>query len=409
MVDQSNGWVIVAIPRDDDPVWKVSSEKIPHMTLLFLGDVIRDIDPEASPTRVVEYMQHVANTSLAPFDMSVDHRGPLGPKDADVLFFRKSGDNVKIPRAARHFFLEDDLISKAYNSVEQYPEWTPHLTLGYPETPAKKPDDDRELSWVQFDKIALWTGDYEGPTFKLEYPWDRYLEGNPDMSTASPAIHSVSAAGAAFLQHKKFSADKRKQLAGTKAMSDGSFPIENASDLANAIRLAGNAKNPQAARKHIIARAKALGLSDKIPDTWNSDGTLKHSDVDTFLEHFGVKGMHWGVRKRQPVTSTTVSSRGGKIKKVQLSDRVNTQRSKPSADATRTAVAKAIVKKHSTDSLSNEELKALNNRMQLENQYKTLKAQQITTGSKFVDNFLKQQGQQAAQQASKEAIKRISG
>ena len=38
--------VIVAIPDENDRVWKVSSEKIPHMTLLFLGDEdeVSDLD-----------------------------------------------------------------------------------------------------------------------------------------------------------------------------------------------------------------------------------------------------------------------------------------------------------------------------------------------------------------------------
>lgn len=73
------------------------------------------------------------------------------------------------------------------------------------------------------------------------------------------------------IEHFKrdFSQDERDKAADTgAAMPDGSFPIKNTGDLTNAIRLAGNAKDPDAARRHIIARAKALGASDKIPDTW---------------------------------------------------------------------------------------------------------------------------------------------
>lgn len=69
---------------------------------------------------------------------------------------------------------------------------------------------------------------------------------------------------------RKFSADERKKAADKgHAMSDGSFPIENEKDLKNAISLAGNASDPEAAKKHIKKRAKALGLYDMIPDTWN--------------------------------------------------------------------------------------------------------------------------------------------
>lgn len=73
---------------------------------------------------------------------------------------------------------------------------------------------------------------------------------------------------------KAFSAADRKAAAASgAAMPDGSFPIKDAEDLANAIHLAGNAKDPAAARKHIMARAKALGLTNQIPSTWNADGT----------------------------------------------------------------------------------------------------------------------------------------
>ncbi len=57
------------------------------------------------------------------------------------------------------------------------------------------------------------------------------------------------------------------------------FPIRNADDLDNAIRAVGRVKPATDAarskvRRYIIARAKALGLSSRIPDTWNSDGDL---------------------------------------------------------------------------------------------------------------------------------------
>lgn len=57
------------------------------------------------------------------------------------------------------------------------------------------------------------------------------------------------------------------------------FPIRNADDLDNAIRAVGRVKPATDAarakvRKYIISRARALGLSSKIPDTWNSDGDL---------------------------------------------------------------------------------------------------------------------------------------
>jgi hypothetical protein len=61
---------------------------------------------------------------------------------------------------------------------------------------------------------------------------------------------------------------ERKNLAGEgKALPDGSFPIANTSDLANARQAVGRAKNPGKARAFIRQRAQALGV--KLPDTWN--------------------------------------------------------------------------------------------------------------------------------------------
>jgi hypothetical protein len=54
-------------------------------------------------------------------------------------------------------------------------------------------------------------------------------------------------------------------------MEDKSFPIRNADELKKAIRLWGNAKDPAAAKRHIISRARALGLTSMIPDSWKID------------------------------------------------------------------------------------------------------------------------------------------
>jgi HK97 family phage prohead protease len=79
------------------------------------------------------------------------------------------------------------------------------------------------------------------------------------------------AATAEEVERREFSADERKKLAKSgAAMKDGSFPIANKQDLKNAIEAYGRAKNKAAAKRHIKARAKALGAEDMIPDSWKS-------------------------------------------------------------------------------------------------------------------------------------------
>lgn len=57
-----------------------------------------------------------------------------------------------------------------------------------------------------------------------------------------------------------------------EALSDGSYPIRNVSDLKNAIQAYGRAKESDRAkvRRHIIKRARALGKADLIPDNWKT-------------------------------------------------------------------------------------------------------------------------------------------
>ncbi len=73
------------------------------------------------------------------------------------------------------------------------------------------------------------------------------------------------------LRKREFSADERDSAAESgAAMPDGSYPIKNRTDLKNAIAAFGRAKNQAAVAKHIKRRAKALGLSDMLPE----DGKL---------------------------------------------------------------------------------------------------------------------------------------
>ena len=156
--------VVVAIPREDDYVWKISSEKKPHCTLLFLGE------DTGRANEVAAFIQHAITIgSIEPFGLSVDYRGTLGADNADVLFFRQDWATKRLAEF-RSMLLKDNTIRSAYDSADQFPVWNPHLTLGYPTAPAKKDDRDYPgIHWVEFDRIALWTGNFEGPEFRLTY------------------------------------------------------------------------------------------------------------------------------------------------------------------------------------------------------------------------------------------------
>jgi hypothetical protein len=161
----------------------------------------------------------------------------------------------------RTYLLDNNDIRQAYDSITQFPQFTPHLTMGYPATPAKP--DTREypgLGSVCFDRIALWTKDYEGFEFPL-----KSIDYND------------------------------------------------------------------------VAAMSAIG--------------------EQFLEHYGVKGMKWGVIR---------SALGGGAKKLVL----------PSDDHVRTAVVKGKAQIGGVHTLSNKELRDVINRMDLEVKFKELKTVQ---------------------------------
>jgi hypothetical protein len=103
--------------------------------------------------------------------------------------------------------------------------------------------------------------------------------------------------------------------------------------------------------------------------------TAKGSD---FIKHFGVKGMHWGVRRGRNGESgpseVGVKMRAGKRLKV------SGGKNHPAhQDAINAAIAKQKARKSSTDALSTHELQNLVNRMNLEQQFARLNGSEKST------------------------------
>ena len=68
-----------------------------------------------------------------------------------------------------------------------------------------------------------------------------------------------------------FSTELRRQMiASGEAMPTGSFPVRDKDDIACAIKAFPRAKDSDAARDHIMSRAKALDAEEMIPKEWTA-------------------------------------------------------------------------------------------------------------------------------------------
>lgn len=489
----TNNVVIVAIPAADDRVWKISSEKIPHLTLLFLGPA--ETVPELE--RITKFVEHTVTVcEHGEFMLRVDYRDMLGEDNADVVFFEKGDYSFKWIEHFRSVLLQQNNIRDAYEKADQFPEWQPHLTLGYPESPAKEDNSDYGLHWVTFDRIAVWTGNYEGPEFRLKWPeregdlavayselvetgaealehfgvkgmrWGQRKDtqvtvgGKSKMVTAKKAakldkqweknIYSVPGAiamhnamadhfnariGALNDKHdveftdahwddhtrKSWSPEQKAYMDAVDKLTEegyrqavtevhGTSPTgtkraklsDDGEDIIvvnvnDQVKHAATTEEPVAVLK--ITR-NAKGLITRLTPLITDESELAQAAMDRgaeFLEHFGIKGMHWGVRKSRPAP-TAVPTKAmavvphGAKRKTQI--KVEGGENHPAhEDAIKVAEARVKLQKSGTAALSNNELREVATRLQLEQQVKTLTT---SSGQKFVKSLLTSQAESSA-------------
>lgn len=109
------------------------------------------------------------------------------------------------------------------------------------------------------------------------------------------------------VEKREFKEKERSHLASTgAALPDGSFPIENTSDLHNAIQAHGRAKDKEKAKAHIIARAHAIGASHMLPEGW---GKLATSDSEFHEENYMKLADAQALAKKYNVTVEEVAKR----------------------------------------------------------------------------------------------------
>lgn len=154
--------VIVALPEAGHPLHDIvnPAEGGPaHMTLAYLGEF-----DKWSPEELEQLKTELRNISTDAYQFVDDivSREKLGESQADVLKTNGHGSQ-KIRDVLTN---GDSLIATIEEDARTFPTWLPHVTLGYPETPAFGEPD---FNQIPFDRLALWAGE-DREEFPLEPP-----------------------------------------------------------------------------------------------------------------------------------------------------------------------------------------------------------------------------------------------
>lgn len=126
--------------------------------------------------------------------------------------------------------------------------------------------------------------------------------------------------------------------------------------------------------------------------------------VENILEHFGVKGMRWGVRRK-----ATVGPREVIVRDTRRKIKVTGGEGHPaSPDAVRARSLGRIGKKSGLKALSDQQLSEYSKRLQLEASVKRLEYGEKNAAQKFVAGILGKKGSQSPEDSGAETRRRVA-
>jgi uncharacterized membrane protein YkoI len=190
---------------------------------------------------------------------------------AEVLGFHKLDDNAFEQKSALDSMMVIDFHEAAEIAVKSIQG----------DVVAVEPD-----IFEGFDAYAVEIEGLDGKSYDVFVSLDGEVLGYDKYEPEE--AEAIEAEAAEIALKRAFNEDMRTQMAkeGT-ALPDGSFPISNVEDLKNAISAYGRAGDKEAAKKHIMKRAKAMGQEKLIPANWVTGGAKlveeKSGEVDSDL------------------------------------------------------------------------------------------------------------------------------
>jgi len=131
---------------------------------------------------------------------------------------------------------------------------------------------------------------------------------------------------------------------------------------------------------------------------------MAHSSiVDDILEHHGVKGMKWGVRRKATVGPTEVIVRDSRVPGSRRLKTTGGKGHPATQEAISTRTIGQIGRKSGTKALTNRQLEEYNKRLQLEQNFKRLSTQDLSPGKRMALKILGQTSNQTSQNVANEA------
>lgn len=376
---------IMALPGPLEQIRLVGDEE-KHATLLFFGET--STLPNDAKQNLLDSVK-MACDMLSPFSEVVREISRLGTENPPALVAMLSDRNLS---QVRSLFMMNPNVKGYLNNTPQFVGFMPHVTLGHPDFA-----DEvilralaSQLFRVQFDRLAVWWNDEV-----IECPLNQAIEGDTlaqveaigdslAHARATPVKTLVKRATAAA------SGDRKVFFARGKAAGQTIVPkVGDKFQHQGIPHTVVKTKKLNASMHLITARPSSNMKSEGAAHSEVSDLELFEAEIDASevdLEHSGVKGMKWGIRR--PRDSAT-----GLVRRSSSEDKIHVDR-----------IASKLAK-NGTSALSNKDLQDFARRLQLEADFrKATSSPEAQKGRSWVNNFIRSQGGRQFDRVANKAI-----
>jgi 2'-5' RNA ligase len=237
----------------------------PHVTLFYLGKAGNFTDEQIDKVR--EWAQRAPAVSA--WVTGVERFEGDDDAEVPIVLTLESEVLTEVNTEMRKSLKSQGVVSESKFASD----YKPHLTISYgPKTDEMPLKSQVRHLWLHFEQMHF----QDGKGNDLYWP----LKKSGDELAVAYSVEPEE-----VVELTEFSTKERKTLAKKgQALPGGGFPIRNESDLRHAIQAFGRAKNPEATKRHIKARARALGLTHLLPASWK-DGKVaaSHTDEDSAI------------------------------------------------------------------------------------------------------------------------------